>query len=103
MEKLNRSYMGPILKQARITAKMTLEDLSERIGKTARYMQAFENKERGVSLDTLFKLVWALAISAEDIAYPDWTSDNRETEQLIRSICLLNNRDRSVMITIPCE
>lgn len=98
MEKLDLSYMGPILKQARIAAKMTQEDLAERIGKTARYLQAIENEERGVSLDTLLRLVRVLGISADTIAYPDREADNGETEQLVRLIHLLNSRDRSILL-----
>lgn len=98
MEKLNLSYMGPVLKQARIDAKMTQEDLAERIGKTARYLQAIENEERGVSLDTLFRLVRALGISADAIAYPGREADNGEAEQLMRLIRLLNSRDRNVLL-----
>lgn len=98
MEKLDFSYMGPILKQARISAKMTQEELAEQIGRTARYIMAIENEEKGVSLDTLVKLVRALNISADTIVYPEQESDNSVTEQLIRIIRLLDSRDKNILL-----
>lgn len=98
MEKLNLSYMGPIFKQARIAENMTQEELAEQIGKTARYIQAIENEERRVSIDTLFRLVRTLHMSADTVAYPDGKADNGETEQLIRCIRLLNGRDRKILL-----
>lgn len=90
--------MGPIFKQARIAENMTQEELAEQIGKTARYIQAIENEERRVSIDTLFRLVRTLHMSADTVAYPDRKADNGETEQLIRCIRLLNGRDRKILL-----
>lgn len=98
MEKIDFSYMGPILKQARLTAKMTQEDLAERVGHTARYTMAIENEEKGVSLDTLVKLIRALGISADVIAYPEREAADCDTEQLVRLIRLLNSRDRKILL-----
>ena len=98
MEKLDLSYMGPIFKQARLAENMTQEELTEQIGKTARYIQAIENEDRSVSIDKLFRLVRALRISVDTVAYPDRETDNGETEQLIRCIRLLNSRDRKVLL-----
>lgn len=98
MEKIDFAYMGPILKQARLSAKMTQEELAERIGHSVRYIMAIENEEKGVSLDTLVKLIRTLGISADTIVYPELESDNGETEQLIRIIRLLNSRDRNILL-----
>lgn len=98
MEKLDLSYMGSIFKETRLAENMTQEELAERVGKTARYIQAIENEERSVSIDTLIRLVRALGISADTIAYPDRETDNGETEQLIRCIRLLTSRDKKVLL-----
>lgn len=98
MEKLDFSYMGPVLKQVRLSAKMTQEEPAERIGRTARFIMAIENEEKGVSLDTLVKQSRALGISADTIVYPEREADNGETEQLIRNIGLLNSRDKSILL-----
>jgi transcriptional regulator with XRE-family HTH domain len=96
VEKLDLSYMGSIFKEARLAGNMT--QLAEQVGKTARYIQAIENEERSVSIDTLIRLVRALGISADTVAYPDREMDNGETEQLIRCIRLLTIRDRKVLL-----
>lgn len=97
VEKLDFSYMRPILKQARLTANMTQEELAERIGRTARYIMAIENEERGVSLDTLIKLIRTLNISADTIAYPERNITDSEDDQLIRLIQRLNSRDKNII------
>ena len=97
MDKLDISYMGPILKQARLSAQMTQEELAERIGKNSRYIMAIENEERSVSLGTLLKLIRALGISADAIAHPERKNLMMRTKNF-RMIRLLNNRDRKVLL-----
>lgn len=98
MKKLDLSYMGPVFKQIRLAKKMTQDELAEQVGITSRFLQAIESNERGVSLDTLIRIVRALGISADTVVYPDKETDNGETEQLIRYIRLLNSRDRKVLL-----
>lgn len=57
--------MGPVFKQARLDANMTQDELAERVGITSRFLQAIESNERGVSLDTLIRIIRALGISAD--------------------------------------
>ena len=97
VDKLDISYMGPILKQARLSAQMTQEELAERIGKNSRYIIAIENEERSVSLGTLLKLIRALGISADAIAHPERKNLMMRTKNF-RMIRLLNNRDRKVLL-----
>ena len=65
MKKLDLSYMGPVFKQARLDANMTQDELAERVGITSRFLQAIESNERGVSVDTLIRIIRALGISAD--------------------------------------
>lgn len=80
------SYMGPILKQARLNAKLTQDELAERVGVTTRYIMAIENEGRCPALDKLFKLIRTLSISADLIFYPEQNSDDNENAQLQRMI-----------------
>lgn len=70
--------MGSILKQARIAAKMTQEELGERVGKTARYLQAIENEEKGFDLETLNRILRALNLSADTIFFSDRDTDSSD-------------------------
>lgn len=76
---------------------MTLEELAERIGRTSRYILAIKNEERGVSLDTLIKLIRPLNISADTIAYLERNITDSEDEQLIRLIQRLNSRNKDII------
>lgn len=80
VENLNLSYMGSILKQARIAAKMTQKELGERVGKTARYLQAIENEKKGIGLETLNRILRALNLSADTIVFSDRDTDSSESE-----------------------
>ena len=72
--------MGSILKQARIAAKMTQKELGERVGKTARYLQAIENEKKGIGLETLNRILRALNLSADSIVFSDRDTDSSESE-----------------------
>lgn len=72
--------MGSILKQARIAAKMTQKELGERVGKTARYLQAIENEKKGIGLETLNRILRALNRSADTIVFSDRDTDSSESE-----------------------
>ena len=72
--------MGSILKQVRIAAKMTQRELGERVGKTARYLQAIENEEKGIGLETLNRILRALNLSADTIVFSDRDTDSSESE-----------------------
>ncbi|MBR0596438.1 helix-turn-helix domain-containing protein [Sinanaerobacter chloroacetimidivorans] len=103
MDKIDLSHMGPILKKARLDARLTQEELGGRIGKTARYLQAVENEGKCVSLNTFMRLIRSLNISADEIVYPELKSNTDETVQLLRIIKLLNGRDRKVLLATVME
>lgn len=97
MNEFNFSYMGSILKQARLNAKLTQDELAERVGVTTRYIMAIENEGRCPALDKLFKLIRTLNISADLIFYPEQNSDDNENTQLQRMIPMLNSRDKNII------
>lgn len=102
MEKLDLTYIGARIKQARLNAKMTQEELGERIGKTSRYIQAIENENKGFSLDTLIRLIRALNLPAEAIIYSDPRADS-ESDQWLRMFRLLSNRDQKILLATAKE
>lgn len=52
-EKMDISYMGPIFKKYRVDANRTQEEVAEKVGITARFLMALENKEKRPSIDIL--------------------------------------------------
>ena len=97
MDTLNLTYMGPLLKQARLSAGMTQEELAERVGVTARYIMAIENEGKCPALDVWIRLIRTLKISADTIVYPEQISFTDEDEQLLRMIRMLNSRDKKII------
>lgn len=102
MEKLNLSYIGIRIKQARVDANMTQEQLGELIGKTSRYIQAIENENKGLSLDTLIRIIRVLNLSAEAIIYPEPGTES-EKDQWIHIFNLLTRRDRQILLAAAKE
>lgn len=66
MEEFNLGYMGTLLKAARLDAKLTQDEVAERIGITTRYLMAIENEGKCPALEVWFRLIRALHISADD-------------------------------------
>lgn len=56
MENIDFSYIGPMLKAARIEAEMTQETLAEQIDITTRYIMVIENESKRPALDVFFCL-----------------------------------------------
>lgn len=97
MEKLDLTYIGIRIKLARQNAKMTQEELGERIGKTSRYIQAIENENKGFSLDTLVRIIRVLNLPADSIIYPEPDIDS-EADQWLRMFRLLSRRDQQILL-----
>lgn len=96
MEKINFKYMGPLIKVARIDAKLTQDDLAERIGVTPRYIMAIENEGKCPALDVWFRLIRTLHISADSIVYPESATTKDVDEQLFLMIRMLDNKNKIV-------
>lgn len=74
MENLNLGYMGAMLKEARLEARLTQDEVAERIGVTTRYLMAIENEGKCPALDVWFRLIRTLHLSADTIVYPENTA-----------------------------
>lgn len=96
MEVLNLDYMGLMLKEARLEAKLTQDEVAERIGITTRYLMAIENEGKCPALDVWFRLIRTLHISADAIVYPENTAEKEKDEQLLYMIRSLNSRDKKI-------
>lgn len=96
MENLNLGYMGAMLKEARLEARLTQEEVAERIGITTRYLMAIENEGKCPALDVWFRLIHTLHLSADAIVYPENTADREQDEPLLYMIRSLNSRDKKI-------
>jgi DNA-binding XRE family transcriptional regulator len=69
VEELMNTF-GRTIKDARLTAGLTQDDLAEQAGVTTRYIMAIENENKQPSMKVLFKLIRGLKISADTIFFP---------------------------------
>lgn len=90
--------LGEILKREREKAGYTREVIAERAKIGVRHLAAIENEQRMPSAKVLLRLIRAIGISADLLAYPERTPDNteevRETNQIIRLIHICDRRAR---------
>jgi transcriptional regulator with XRE-family HTH domain len=76
------NQLGAIVKDARVTLKLTRDQLSEKVHITPRYLMAIENENKKPSYDVLFDLIHELGISADTIFYPENQTSKTERELL---------------------
>ena len=96
VEKINFKYMGPLIKIARLDAKLTQDELAERIGVTPRYIMAIENEGKCPALDVWFRLIRTLHISADAIVYPENVTTKDDDEQLFLMIRMLDRKNKKI-------
>lgn len=89
--------LGQVVKDARITAGITRESFSERVGKTPRYIASIENEGKKPSYNTLFEIINELNIDPRLIFYPDTEPDNTELYSIIRLLKKCNSHELSVV------
>ena len=88
--------LGEIIKNARIKADITVEDLAAKVGVTERFIYRIENEGKKPSYDILYKLIRALSILPDQIFFPEKQIEDSEMENLVRM--LYNCDERSMQI-----
>ncbi len=82
---------GEIIKNARVKADLTVEELASKVGVTERYIYRIENEGKKPSYDILYKLIRELAIVPDQIFFPEKQFKESEIENIVR---MLYNCDR---------
>lgn len=89
--------LGTTIKQARLSANLTQDELAEQIGITGRYIMALENEHKHPSFEVLCKIILTLNIPADNIFYPENQNTENEKEQLIRLLSRCDERDLKII------
>lgn len=85
-----------IIKAARDKSDLTVEELTDRVGITERYLYRIENEGKIPTFEVLKKIVRELAIDGNLIFYPEKQVKDSEVEDLVRM--LYGCDDRSLKI-----
>ena len=88
--------LGEIIKNARMKADITVEDLAAKVGVGERFIYRIENEGKKPSYDILYKLIRELSILPDQIFFPEKQIEDSEMENLIRM--LYNCDERSMQI-----
>lgn len=89
--------LGTTIKQARLSANLTQDELAEQIGITGRYIMALENEHKHPSFEVLCKIILTLNIPADNIFYPESQNTENEKEQLMRLLSRCDERDLKII------
>lgn len=65
----NEKYIGGLIKQAREQCGLKLDELSEKVGISERYLQKIENEGNIPSYKTLKKIILALSMDSNCLFY----------------------------------
>ena len=79
--------LGEIIKNARIKADITVEDLAAKVGVGERFIYRIENEGKKPSYDILYKLIRELSILPDQIFFPEKQIEDSEMESL--SVCCI--------------
>lgn len=63
--------LGEIIKNARMKADITVEDLAAKVGVSERFIYRIENEDKKPSYDILYKLIRELSILPDQIFFPE--------------------------------
>ena len=74
--------LGGIIKSARISKRLTREQLAQILDISPRHLGAIENEHQKPSCELLFRLIRELAIPADTIFYPELGYERTEMERL---------------------
>ena len=76
--------LGEIIKNARMKADITVEDLATKVGVGERFIYRIENEGKKPSYDILYKLIRELSILPDQIFFPEKQIEDSEMESLVR-------------------
>ncbi len=92
-------HFGIAIKNARMNCGLTQEALAEMAGISCRYLIAIENEGRIPKLPTVYRLIYAMHISADQIFYPKQPSEASERAQLIHMLEACSDRDIHILLS----
>lgn len=76
--------LGKKIRQERVNKNLTLEQLAEILGLSASYMGLIERGQRGISIETLYKLANIFNVSTDYLLFSD-KYDKEDKERLMHN------------------
>lgn len=90
--------LGQVIKEARIAAALTREQLDGKINKSPRYIASIENEHKRPSYKSLCEIIVALNINSNLIFYPNLLSKRTsEKDRVYRMIDKCNDYEIGII------
>ena len=86
-----------IIKAARDKSDLTVEELTDCVGITERYLYRIENEGKIPTFEVLKKIVRELAIDGNLIFYPEKQVKDSEVEDLVRMLYSCDDRSLKII------
>ena len=95
---IERGLLGNAIREARINANMSQEELAEKVNISPTHLKHIESEHRKPSLEVLFAIALTLNLSLDSLLFPPSDSN----EEIIKKIHLLLNKctDRELRIIL---
>ena len=89
---LEKGLLGDAIRQARINANMTQEELAERVNITPTHLKHIESEHRKPSIEVLFQIATILNLSLYSLLFPadEDKADSIKKVHLLLSKCTDN-------------
>ena len=91
--RIEKTKLGPIIKEARKGRGLTQEKLAEKAGIGLRHMMGIENEGSNPSFQVLYAIVRELRIPGDRVFYPDTDPDDPRLEHLVNLLKQCSDSD----------
>lgn len=93
MSYYDKKFIGSVLKQARVKAKLSQLQLAERIGLSEKHISNIERGQNFPALDTFLKLCEVFNLSLNDFGLHIKIESNEEKEKLLNTAFTSSDTD----------
>ena len=96
----DKEFIGKKIKQLRVKAKLSQAELSEKIGMTEKNLSNIERGLQVPSLNSFLRLLQLLHVPLTEFGIDFKTIENKNRDELVKEIYLLNEKEISSYISI---
>lgn len=96
-------YLGNCIRNARNRCGLTQQELAEQTGKGYRHLQDIEKGRVNPSYEVLAALIKRLAISPNDLFYPDANAQEQDIQRFLGNFLACTDDERQIILnTLDC-
>ena len=94
---LEKGILGNTIRKYRILRGMSQEELAEAVDITPTHLKHIESEHRKPSIEVLFRLVYVLHISLDEILLPQQARDSSEFQEALTLLTQCSKTELSIV------